>query len=139
MSRRFTPFSNATSSYLCWYVFLTPFNLPPEKCMNMSLYTHIHAEKFEDSSKQLNKWGRSKDHFFKVILGENLVIYSFYFIDDVSCSRKITIAMMKEILILSFYRYKFLIKVVEDVKSVESDASIIWKCNQLWHIFCLIF
>ncbi|KAG5577359.1 hypothetical protein H5410_057493 [Solanum commersonii] len=27
---------------------------------------------------------------------------------------------------------------VEDLKSVESEASLIWKCNQLWHIFCLI-
>ena len=29
----FNPFINSSSSYSCWPVFLTPYNLPPSMCM----------------------------------------------------------------------------------------------------------
>jgi len=92
----------------------------------------MHAEKLVVRSKRLSKGEGSKDHLFKVILGEKLVIFILITLVMMCHVGEIgPIAMMKAILILYFHRYQFLIKMVEDLKSVESEASLIWKCNQL--------
>ena len=92
----------------------------------------MHAEKLVVQSKQLSKGERLKDQLFKVILVEKLVIFILITL-VMMCHVGETgpIAMMKAILILYFHRYQFLIKMVEDLKSVESEASLIWKWNQL--------
>ena len=72
------------------------------------IYTHIHAEKLANPNKQLSKGERSNDHLFKVILGENMVIFipiTLVMMYHVGVTDPII--MRKSILIVHFHRYLF--------------------------------
>ncbi|KAG5579940.1 hypothetical protein H5410_050567 [Solanum commersonii] len=67
-----------------------------------------------------------------VILREKLMIFILITL-EIKChvGETCSITMMKMILIICFHRYQFLIKIVKDLKTMESEGSLVWKWNQL--------
>ncbi|KAG5595483.1 hypothetical protein H5410_036715 [Solanum commersonii] len=83
-------------------------------------------DQLEESSHPLSEGSSHSTLSIVVILREKLVIFILITL-VIMChvGETCPIAMMKAILILYFHRYQFLIKMVEDLKSVESEASLI--------------
>ncbi|KAG5609680.1 hypothetical protein H5410_020961 [Solanum commersonii] len=99
---------------------------------NMHYESGAEARRFYDqlekSSRPLCEGSPHSALSVAVILREKLVIFILITL-VMMCHVGETgpIPMMKEILILYFHRYQFLIKMVEDLKSMESETLLIWK------------
>nr|KYP67982.1 hypothetical protein KK1_021599 [Cajanus cajan] len=44
----FNPFGNSSTSYSCWPIFLTPYNLPPSMCMKRKVWEKTCMDRYSD-------------------------------------------------------------------------------------------